>query len=378
MNRVVYKKSMLLLLVLWNTHIVPAQEVVLRGSVHNYTILPVNGNSNYTYSWSVSGGTSSVFGNNSNAVSIVWDGPPGVYTITVFPTDRITGCAGNSKILRVKIIDFFIRWQGVSSTMCSAGKNEQHEFPLMVECSKSSLSWNFEYQIDNKPPVQVTITGETTRVMNISEFINDSGTNPEIHTIRILRITSPEGHQIEFDGTEEDAAGHRYTITVNPLPLVDLGCDTSICAPDQFLLDAGNSGIGYEWSTGSRDQKIWAGEGDGLIWVKVSNMHQCSASDSINILPCSAWRDLLIPNVFTPNGDGINDVWEIDGKQNFPEMTVKLFDRWGRLVFEAEPGYPKPWNGLRNGKLLPMDAYYYIIDLMNGTEPIRGSVTLVP
>jgi gliding motility-associated-like protein len=368
---------MLLLLVLWNTIIVPAQEVVLRGSVHNYAILPVNRNSNYTYIWSVSGGTSSVFGNNSNGVSIVWDGPPGVYTITVYPSDKFTGCAGNSRKFRVKIIDFFIRWQGVSTTICSAGKNEQRNFSLVVECSKTSLSWNFEYQVDNNPPVQVILAGETTRKISISKF-NGSNTDPETHTIRIIRITSPEGHQFVFDGTEPEATGHSYTVTVNPLPVVNLGSDTSICSPDQLLLDAGNSGLWYEWSTGNRDQKIWASEGDGLIWVKVSNIHHCSISDSIKILPCSPTKDLLIPNVFTPNGDGINDVWEIDGKQHFPAMTVKLFDRWGRLIFDGKPGYPKPWNGQRNGKLLPMDAYYYIIDLCNGTEPLRGSVTLVP
>jgi gliding motility-associated-like protein len=125
-------------------------------------------------------------------------------------------------------------------------------------------------------------------------------------------------------------------------------------------------------------QTIWANEGDGLIWVKVSNANKCSTIETIVIKPCSPVNYLLIPNVFTPNGDGENDIWRIGGTQYFPDMVVTLFDRWGRLIFVSEPGYPKPWNGERNGKLLPMDAYFYVIDLKNGSEPIRGSVTLVP
>jgi gliding motility-associated-like protein len=160
-------------------------------------------------------------------------------------------------------------------------------------------------------------------------------------------------------------------------PMVYLGRDTSLCSYEKLLLDAGNSGMSYEWSTGSQDQTIWAGEGDGLIWVRVTNKFHCTSSKSIYIKPCLAAFYILIPNVFTPNGDGINDVWEIYGIENYPETMVTLFDRWGRLVFKSEPGYPKPWSGMRDSKLLPMDAYYYIIDLKNGSENLRGSVTLI-
>jgi gliding motility-associated-like protein len=182
-----------------------------------------------------------------------------------------------------------------------------------------------------------------------------------------------------FDGTEPDASDHIYTVTVNPEPpTVNLGRDTSLCSPERLLLDAGHNGFSYEWSTGSNDQTIWANEGDGLIWVKVFDEHHCSSVDSIAIQPCSAAKSLFVPNVFTPNGDGENDVWRIGGVQDFPSIIVTLFDRWGRLVFKSEPGYPKPWNGERNGKLLPMDAYFYVIDLKDGSEPLRGSVTLIP
>jgi gliding motility-associated-like protein len=357
---------------------VAAQEVVLRGSTHHYSVLPATRNANYTYSWSVSGGTSAVFNNDSASIAIIWDFPPGFYTLTMYPSDKLTGCTGNSKNIRVQVIDFYIRWKDASTIFCRAQGIGENDFSVVVEFRKTSSSWNFEYRIDDNTPVKVNINGEASMVINLSEFLNGLYRIPKTFKLQITGLTSPEGYHFVFDGSEPDAAGHICILTVNPLPEVNLGRDTSICYPDQLLLDAGNSGTFYEWSTGSRDQTIRASEGDGLIWVRVSNLHNCSVSDSIKILPCSPMNDLLIPNVFTPNDDGVNDVWTIGGNQLFPGMTVKLFDRWGRLIFASEPGYPEPWNGQRNGKLLPTDAYYYIIDLRNGTEPIRGSVTLVP
>lgn len=378
MNRYLLKISILLTLVVWNTSIVAAQEVVLRGSTHHYSVLPATRNANYTYSWSVSGGTSAVFNNDSASIAIIWEVPPGFYTLTMYPSDKLTGCTGNSKNIRVQVIDFYIRWKDASTTVCKAQGSKENDFSVVLEFRKTSSPWNFEYRIDDNTPVKVNINGEASMAINLSKFLNGLYTIPKTFKLQITGLTTPEGYHFVFDGSEPDAAGHICILTVNPLPEVNLGRDSSICYPDQLLLDAGNSGTFYEWSTGSHDQTIRASEGDGLIWVRVSNLHNCSVSDSIKILPCSPMNDLLIPNVFTPNDDGVNDVWTIGGTQLFPGMIVKLFDRWGRPIFVSEPGYPKPWNGQRNGKLLPTDAYYYIIDLRNGTEPLRGSVTLVP
>lgn len=160
-------------------------------------------------------------------------------------------------------------------------------------------------------------------------------------------------------------------------PDVNLGKDTMLKSPDKILLDAQNPGSYYYWNDNSHNQTRWAREGDGTIWVVVTSRENCAASDTINIKPFST-PELKIPNVFTPNGDGTNDVWRIGGLQDYSKTNVKIFDRWGRMIFDSEPGYPKPWNGEHKGKLLPMDTYYYVIDLKNGDEPIRGSVTIIP
>ena len=86
---------------------------------------------------------------------------------------------------------------------------------------------------------------------------------------------------------------------------------------------------------------------------------------------------LIIPNAISPNDDNINDVWNIGMIYLYPQIEIKIFNRWGELLWKSEKGYPKPWDGRSNGTPLPIDSYHYIIDLHNGTKPIVGNITIV-
>lgn len=82
---------------------------------------------------------------------------------------------------------------------------------------------------------------------------------------------------------------------------------------------------------------------------------------------------LLIYNGISPNGDGKNDVWSIVGIEQYPDNDVRVFNRWGNLVFEQK-GYSNlnAWGGVWNGKDLPDGAYFYVIDLGDGSETRSG------
>jgi gliding motility-associated-like protein len=86
---------------------------------------------------------------------------------------------------------------------------------------------------------------------------------------------------------------------------------------------------------------------------------------------------ILIPNAFSPNGDGINDSWIIEPLDLFDESVTQVYNRYGQVVHKSS-GYSKPWDGMSNGKPVPAGSYYYVIDLRTNSEPpLTGWVMIV-
>ena len=82
----------------------------------------------------------------------------------------------------------------------------------------------------------------------------------------------------------------------------------------------------------------------------------------------------IIPGGLSPNGDGINDTWNIQGLEYYPNASISVFDRWGKKLFFSTSA-SAPWDGTFDGKELPTADYYYIIELDNGKK-YHGVVTL--
>ena len=87
-------------------------------------------------------------------------------------------------------------------------------------------------------------------------------------------------------------------------------------------------------------------------------------------------KDPAIPNAFSPNNDAINDSWQIRYLNTYADCTIDVFDRYGQAVFHST-GYNKPWDGMHNGKPLPVGVYYYIVNTKKHEQPFLGSVTII-
>lgn len=108
-------------------------------------------------------------------------------------------------------------------------------------------------------------------------------------------------------------------------------------------------------------------------------------STTINGCTFSVWTTVEVvrrvdpPNTFTPNGDGINDLWLIPGIADYPGAEVVVHDRWGQRVFR-DVGYREPWDGTNNGKDVPNGTYYYHIrlnQLAGRSTPYTGFISIV-
>ncbi len=130
------------------------------------------------------------------------------------------------------------------------------------------------------------------------------------------------------------------------------------------------------WEDGSSEQAIFNVR-SGIYDVTINDFSFCEI-DTTFVL--RSLRDFCfeIPTAFTPNGDNINEKWEIYLGGLYPGVEIEIFDRWGKRVFYSK-GYEESqfWDGTYNGKELPIDAYYYIINLKNGDERISGTVTII-
>jgi gliding motility-associated-like protein len=114
----------------------------------------------------------------------------------------------------------------------------------------------------------------------------------------------------------------------------------------------------------------------GPYVATVTDANLCVAVDTV-VVGYSYESCLVIPNAFSPNGDGFNDLWMIEGLELYHNAEIIIFDRWGTKVYHTRNAADEPWDGTFEGRRLPIDSYHYIIELHTGENPIPGNVTIV-
>jgi len=159
-------------------------------------------------------------------------------------------------------------------------------------------------------------------------------------------------------------------------PSPSLGTDTTLCSGDSLRLYPGNF-ASYRWQDGSAQDHLIINK-PGLYSVTVTD--SCgSASDNI-IVTGQQVCDIYFPKAFTPNNDGLNDIFRILGAYNIGEFRLVVYNRWGQKVFESLD-YSKGWNGSFNGQLQPPQTYVWTCEyrIQGSAHKIsqKGMLTLV-
>jgi gliding motility-associated-like protein len=173
-------------------------------------------------------------------------------------------------------------------------------------------------------------------------------------TVRV-KILEPEAIQILAD-TKDPYCSDAY--------------DGSI----EIIISGGTPPYFSMWSDGTTGE-ILEEIGPGNYSLEVTDGNQCTENAGYT-LDSENENCITVPGIITPNNDGYNDTWRIPGIEYYPNSTVEIYDRWGKQIFFSR-GYDRPWDGIHDGKLLPMASYHYIINLGNGSPAIVGNITIV-
>ncbi|RKE04500.1 T9SS type B sorting domain-containing protein [Marinifilum flexuosum] len=199
-----------------------------------------------------------------------------------------------------------------------------------------------------------------------------------------LQSDAPEVYlkkQGQFCVEVTDANGNMESdcveVITKEVPNVDLGQDL-ISYPDKgIVLDAGTPNCFYTWSTGEITQQISVST-EGKYWVKVTNEHNCTSQDTIEVGFIEDYPFVGLPKAFSPNGDGHNDKLFIHGT-DIKEATLVIYNRLGQKIFETN-SINIGWDGSYKGELQDIDVYIYVLEVtyLDGKKMLKkGNVALL-
>lgn len=183
------------------------------------------------------------------------------------------------------------------------------------------------------------------------------------------------------NGTCTPDTSSAATITVFPLSPVSAGNDTTISLGESVVLNGSGSGFPL-WSSGSTlsssvvyNPTAMPAQTTNYV-LTVTDINGCINSDDVIITVIQPEFNGIISNLFTPNGDGVNDYWYIQEIQNYPENEVFVFNIYGQQIYNQK-NYMNDWAGTYNGKEVPDGTYYYVLKFTDPETVLKGSIDIL-
>lgn len=222
---------------------------------------------------------------------------------------------------------------------------------------------------------------ETTGITGAATYTGTGLTSTGLFTPATAGVGN---HNLTYTYTANNGcvASKQQSITVFESPVVDAGNNKTIIQQSSTILNGtitGNAAIlkwtpNYFLNFDTVVNPVAQPLQTTTYKLEVISANGCYSFDTVNI---KVIPNIVIPNAFSPNGDGINETWSIPALAALPNCVVEVFDRGGRQIFKSR-GYTTDWDGKYNGKPLPVGTYYYIIQTNDGylKEPFTGSVTI--
>lgn len=181
-------------------------------------------------------------------------------------------------------------------------------------------------------------TGEKTRMISINQ--------PGIYSVKVTDINNCT------------ATDTTKIITLLPVPVNFLPADTSLCSYSSIQLSANKPFLKYIWNTGDYTSNITATK-PGVYWLEVTDNNNCTGKDSIILHPKDCMAGFYIPNSFSPNGDGINDVFKPLLFGSVEKFEFVIYNRFGEAIFRTNK-ITDGWSGNYKGKQQNSNLFLWV------------------
>jgi gliding motility-associated-like protein len=307
-------------------------------------------NAAMTYHWTFGDG-----GMATDASPVYHYQDAGTYTVSLTATS-VYGCSATKE----KVLDAFFAqpmadFSVSPDTLCQGADNVFTD--KSVDADNNIVSWAWSFGDGSSATVQ----------------------NP------VKRYSEPGDYPVQLvvtNGAGCVSAPFTSNVVVYLQPVIDAG--SSFIVPQATMITfnptANDSTVlTFRWSppAGLSDPaalrpSLQAME-DQVYTLTATGEGSCIATDELSV---KVFKPVKVPNAFSPNGDQINDRWELNNLSEYAECSVEVFNRYGQRVYYSE-GYKTPWDGTYKGRLLPQATYYYIIKLKNGFAPLTGYVVIL-
>lgn len=321
--------------------------------------------------------TSSIPANSANPPSWYWDFGDGNNTVISSGNTATHGYAANAGPIQVRHAVGFSTGCGTDTVLYS--------IPVIHANPVASFSFVADTLCELKPvQFNATLTGISSWAWNFGDGTSTAAP-PLTHT-----FGKPGSYPVTLIVQDVNGCGSQpavNTVIINPMPDIDAGPDKFFRIGSSVTLDASISNPGnydFVWTPGTYLNTTTLLNPTALTDRRMTyyitatdKATHCANTDSMVIKPISI---VQVPNAFTPNNDGKNDLFRVLGTELVTRFNLRIFDRYGQLVFETNDK-GQGWDGKRKGTDLPTGGFVYILTYSAPNYPAaqveKGSFILI-
>jgi gliding motility-associated-like protein len=308
----------------------------------------------------------------SDTITITFKKPPAVN----LGSDLLI-CDNETSVLHTGVSNAAYSWQDGSHAESMVVTNAGSYW---VQILKDGCTASDTIIVSSKPSPIVNLGSDTTICSGDALVINVFQNNATDYTWQDgssapqFTTGQPGKYWVNVKSTNNCSSSDTIKLFIKTAPSINWDNDTVICS-DPVLLSPKISDGSYLWQNGSTDS-VFKVTMPGSYTLQATN--ECGiAQETISIT--QGLCDLLMPNAFTPNADGNNDVFRVKYPQFIKQFRMQVFNRWGQVVFMTSDPHGG-WNGSHSGKQQPIGNYIWVISLVNlqgQSRQYSGTVLLI-